>query len=159
MKEDVSTADLTIECGKEIFRVHKVVLCSRSPVFRAMMQGDMLEARKGEVIVTDVDPGTFAAMLHYVYTGELKEGLDLNNMIYAADKYDLPGLRELLFLKMKPDDVQDEFIPDLLILADKHQAGQLKKLAVEKIRVNRKILREEGFQKKLANHQHILFDL
>ena len=60
---------------------------------------------------------------------------------------------------MKPEDVQDEFIPDLLILADKHQAGQLKKLAVEKIRVNRKILREEGFQKKLANYQHILFDL
>ena len=119
----------------------------------------MLEARKGEVIVTDVDSGAFAAMLHYVYTGELKEGLDLNNMIYAADKYDLPGLRELLFLKMKPEDVQDEFIPDLLILADKHQAGQLKKLAVEKIRVNRKILREEGFQEKLANHQHILFDL
>ena len=124
-----------------------------------MMQGDMLEARKGEVIVTDVDPGTFAAMLHYVYTGELKEGLDLNNMIYAADKYDLPGLKELLFLKMKPEDVQDKFIPDLLILADKHQAGQLKELAIEKIRANREILGDEEFKKKLANFPHILFDL
>ena len=64
-----------------------------------MLLGDMLEARKGEVIVTDVDSGTFTAMLHYVYTGELKEGQDLNNMIYAADKYDLPGLKELLFLQ------------------------------------------------------------
>ena len=124
-----------------------------------MMQGDMLEARKGEVIVTDVDPGTFAAMLHYVYTGELKEGLDLNSMIYAADKYDLPGLKELLFLKMKPEDVQDKFIPDLLILADKHQAGQLKELAMEKIRANREILGDEEFKRRLANSPHILFDL
>ena len=108
-----------------------------------MLLGDMLEARKGEVIVRDMNSGTFAAMLHYLYTGELKEGLDLNNMMYAADKYDLPGLKDLLFLKMKSEDIQDKFIPDLLILADKHQAGQLKKLAMEKIRANRKILREE----------------
>ena len=124
-----------------------------------MLLGDMLEARKGEVIVRDVNSGTFAAMLHYVYTGELKEGLDLFNMMYAADKYDLPGLKDLLFLKMKSEDIQDKFIPDLLILAEKHQAGQLKKLAMEKIRANRKILGEENFQRKLANFQHILYDL
>ena len=124
-----------------------------------MLLGDMLEARQGEVIVTDVDSGAFAAMLHYVYTGELKEGQDLNNMIYAADKYDLPGLKDLLFLKMKAEDVQEEFIPDLLILADKHQAGHLKKLAVEKIRANRRILEEKSFQKKLGNSPRILFEL
>ena len=124
-----------------------------------MLLGDMLEARKGEVIVRDMNSGTFAAMLHYVYTGELKEGLDLFNMMYAADKYDLPGLKDLLFLKMKSEDIQEKFIPDLLILAEKHQAGQLKKLAMEKIRANRKILREENFQRKLANFQHILYDL
>ena len=124
-----------------------------------MLLGDMLEARKGEVIVRDMNSGTFAAMLHYLYTGELKEGLDLNNMMYAADKYDLPGLKALLFLKMKSEDIQEKFIPDLLILAEKYQAGQLKKLAMEKIRANRKILREENFQRKLANFQHILYDL
>ena len=29
MKEDVTSADLIIKCGNEIFRAHKVVLCSR----------------------------------------------------------------------------------------------------------------------------------
>ena len=119
----------------------------------------MLEAREGKVNVKDVESGTFATMLHYVYTGELKEGLDLNSMIYAADKYDLPGLKELLFLKMKPEDVQEEFIPDLLIIADKHQAGQVKELVMEKIRANRKMLGDENFKRKLANAPHILFDL
>ena len=124
-----------------------------------MFQGDTMEARQGNVTVTDVDSRTLAAVLHYVYTGELKEGLDLNNMIYAADKYDLPGLRDLLFLKMKSEDIQEEFIPDLLIIADKYQAGPLKKLALEKIRANRKILRKKDFQRKLANFQHIVFDI
>ena len=124
-----------------------------------MLQGDMMEARKGEVTVTDVDPGTFAAVLTYVYTGELEEGQDLNNMIYAADKYDLPGLKELLFLKIKSEDITEEFIPDLLIIADKYEAGQLKKLAIEKIRANRKIVEGKKFQRKLANSPHILFDL
>ena len=79
-------------------------------MFRAMFQGHMLEATRGEVTVTDVDPGTFAAMLNYVYTGELQVGLDidLNNMINAAEKYDLPGLKDLLFLKMKFEDIQQE---------------------------------------------------
>ena len=124
-----------------------------------MFQGDTMEARQGNVTVTDVDSRTLAAVLHYVYTGELKEGLDLNNMIYAADKYDLRGLKELLFLKMKSEDIQEEFIPDLLIIADKYQAGPLKKLALEKIRANRKILRKKDFQRKLANFQHIVFDI
>ena len=120
-----------------------------------MLQGSMLEAREGEVTVTDVDPGTFAAVLHYIYTGELDDDqdLDINKMIYAAEKYDLDGLKELLFLKMKSGDIQEEFIPDLLIIADKYQAEPLKKLALEKIRANRKILR------KLNNFPHILFDI
>ena len=126
-----------------------------------MIQGDMLEARQSEVTVTDVDCATFAAMLHYIYTNALEDGqdIDVNKMIYAAEKYDVGGLKDLLILKMKSEDIQDEFIPDLLILADKYQAGQLKELALEKIRANRKILREAEFQRKLANFPHILFDI
>ena len=121
----------------------------------------MLEAREGEVTVTDVDPGTFAAVLHYIYTGELddEKDLDINKMIYAAEKYDLDGLKELLFLKMKSEDIQEEFIPDLLILADKYQASQIKKLALEKIRANRNVLEDLEFQKRMINSPHILFAL
>ena len=126
-----------------------------------MLQGSMLEAREGEVTVTDVDPGTFAAVLHYIYTGELddEKDLDINKMIYAAEKYDLDGLKELLFLKMKSEDIQEEFIPDLLILADKYQASQIKKLALEKIRANRNVLEDLEFQKRMINSPHILFAL
>ena len=126
-----------------------------------MIHGDNLEARESEVTVTDVDPDTFAAMLHYVYTGQLEDGkdLDVNKMIYAAEKYDLAGLKDLLILKMKSEDIQEEFIPDLLILADKYPSRQIKKLALEKIRANRNILEDAEFQRRMINSPNILFSL
>ena len=124
-----------------------------------MIQDDTLEARKGEVTVTDVDSATFAAVLHYVYTNELENSFNCDKMMYAADKYDLAGLKHLLFSKMKSEEIPEGFIPDLLILADMYKASQLKEIALEKIRANRKILKGEEFQRKLANYPHILFDI
>ena len=54
------------------------------------------------------------------------------------------GLKELLFFRMKSENIREEFIPDMLILADRYVPGrQLKELAMEKIRANRKIQKEE----------------
>ena len=104
----------------------------RSPVFKAMIQGDTLEAKRGEISVLDVDPDSFGVMLRYVYTGELGAGagqdLELQHLLNVAEKYHLPGLKELLF-RMKSEDIKEEFIPDMLILADRYQAGQLKEFS------------------------------
>ena len=126
-----------------------------------MIQGDTLEAERGKITVVDVDPDSFGVMLHYVYTGELEAERDLEfqDVLNVADKYDLPGLKQLLYCKMKSEDIKVEFIPDMLILADRFQAGPLKELAMEKIRTDRKILKDEEFRRKLSNVQHILFDI
>ena len=126
-----------------------------------MIQGDMLEARQSEVTVTDVDCATFAAMLHYIYTNVLEDGqdIDVNKMIYAAEKYDVGGLKDLLILKMKSEDIQEEFIPDLLILADKYPSRQIKKLALMKIHANSNILGDAEFQRRMINSPNILFSL
>ena len=39
------SADLTINCDSETFRVHKYFLCSKSPVFSTMLNSDMRNAR------------------------------------------------------------------------------------------------------------------
>ena len=69
------------------------------------------------------------------------------------------GLKELLFFRMKSENIREEFIPDMLILADRFQAGQLKELALKKIRADRKILKDEEFRRKMENIPHILFDI
>ena len=93
------SADLTINCDSETFRVHKYFLCSKSPVFSAMLNSDMREAREGEINIRDMNSDTLSSMIHYIYTGELADGwqgLDIQDVTTAADMYDLPGWIELL---------------------------------------------------------------
>ena len=64
-----------------------------------MLQGDMVEARTGKITIQDIDAGTVELMISYMYTGKLEtdKELNINNMIYAADKYDLSGLKALVY--------------------------------------------------------------
>ena len=92
------SADLTINCDSETFRVHKYFLCSKSPVFSTMLNSDMREAREGEINIRDMNSDTLSSMIHYIYTGELADGwqdLDIQDVTTAADMYDLPGWMEL----------------------------------------------------------------
>ena len=92
------SADLTIICGSDIFRVHKGLLSHRSPVFSAMLNCDMREAREGEINIRNMNSNTLSSMIHYIYTGELADGwqdLDIQDVTIAADMYDLPGWMEL----------------------------------------------------------------
>ena len=96
------SADLTINCDSETFRVHKYFLCSKSPVFSAMLNSDMREAREGVINIRKMKTDTLSSMIHYIYTGELADGwqdLDIQDVTTAADMYDLPGWMELFSSK------------------------------------------------------------
>ena len=62
------SADLTIICGPETFRIHKYFFCSKSPVFSAMLNINMREARNGEVNFEEMKTSTVSSMIHYIYT-------------------------------------------------------------------------------------------
>ena len=67
-----------------------------------------------------MDEKTVQEMIHYIYTGEFT-GKDLNvqSVAWVADKYDLPGMMDLLCFRMI-EDVEEEYIADMLIAAGKH---------------------------------------
>ncbi len=51
---------------RKLFRAHRYVLVSRSPVFFAMLAGSMQEAQSGGPIeVPDATPGAFGELLRY----------------------------------------------------------------------------------------------
>ena len=84
MKDDATT-DLTIVCMTKSFRVHKAILCARSPVWRAII---MDKRRRGEQINVSTDEVTLGSIITYMYTGELPDthDFDVEKMIYAANK-------------------------------------------------------------------------
>ena len=84
------SADLTINCDSETFRVHKYFLCSKSPVFSTMLNSDMREAREGEININTMNSNILSSMIQY--NGELADGwpdLDIQDVTIAADMYDL----------------------------------------------------------------------
>ena len=127
-----------------------------------MIFTDMKEAKKGEVYIEDVDEGTLAAMINFIYTGDLPgDNLNVQMVANMADKYEMPAFMDMLCFKMKSEDIRSEFIADLLIAADRHDSKDLKNVALDKIRTNKEIINDKGFRKKLQNaeNKNILFDL
>ena len=123
------------------------------------MLSDMEEGRKGEMYIPDMDEKTLDTLIKYVYTDQLEmaEDQDLKTMIHAADMYDLPRLVTLVCKGMRRMDIKGKTIADLLILAHKHGKEELRELAVERIKANREICKEEGFKERMEGAPAIIW--
>jgi hypothetical protein len=70
------------------------VLAASSPVFAAMFNSGMLEAKNDHVQIEDVEGDVMKAMLRFMYTGTAPgiEGI-ADQLLAAADKYQLERLK------------------------------------------------------------------
>ena len=137
---------------------------ARSPVLRAMILGDMKEAKMSEVFIEDIDAETLAMMISFIYTGDFEVGddTDVQMVARAADKYDVKGFLDLLCFKMKTiGNIKNEFIADMLISAERHNSKELRAVAMDKLRANKNIIKEAGFRKRMKETQNmdLLFDI
>lgn len=64
---DSKYSDLTIICDGRHFRVHKVIVCTASPVLAAACDHDMREARTGILEHKEFDAATVERMISYIY--------------------------------------------------------------------------------------------
>ena len=73
--------------GRAELACHTNILAARSPVFRAMFKHDTAEARNKVVEMTDIEPEVAQEMLHYIYTGNIRDTGKEAELLAAADKY------------------------------------------------------------------------
>ena len=156
------SADLTVSCESESFKVHKYFLCSKSSVFRAQLQR---WEREGEIKIKDMNSDTVRSMFHFIYTGELDEDwieLDIQDMARAADMYDLPGWPQLICSKLRTEEMSAEMVAELIIVGSRYQhsaAKELTMVARDKIRQRRDIIHEPAFREKMREEDHdVLLD-
>ena len=122
----------------------------------------MEEASKGEILVADVGEGTLATVLNFIYTGELELGdnPDILELTRAGDKYLLSGFVDHLGLHLQKKELPGEMIADLLITANLHGIEILRKIALDKVRVNKQIFNDPGFRKVMKEADpSIMMDL
>jgi len=161
--EGDSSADLTITCGSARFRVHRYILGYRSPVFRAMLDSPMREAREGEITIHHMNPTTLSSMIHYMYTGELVsdwQDLDILDMVMAADMYDLPGWVKLLdywTIVGQSTKGTGEIVADLIIASSRHEKFKhLQTEAISLLSIHSHLTSDEGFVEKLGQHDPLV---
>ncbi|KFM75636.1 Protein roadkill, partial [Stegodyphus mimosarum] len=124
--------DVSVRVKDKEFPVHKVILITRSPVFRGMFSHEMAEEKTNVIEISDIDPDVIEIMLHYIYSGQLKNVNMLNalELYSASDKYQLLDMKAKCCTYISVSMTADN-VCDVLILADMHSDNTLK-LAAKK---------------------------
>ncbi|CAL1404528.1 unnamed protein product [Linum trigynum] len=158
--ETMEGSDVTFNVAGEKFEAHKLVLAARSPLFRSKFFDCAEESE--EIVITDLEPDVFKAILHFIYRDTLTE--DVGNtassssslssisesltakLLAAADRYGLDRLR-LMCESHLCKDISVASVARILALADSHHATELKavclKFAAENLAA---VMRSDGFE-------------
>nr|CAD2135777.1 unnamed protein product [Meloidogyne enterolobii] len=95
---DRTLTDFVIKIGDVKINVHRCILAQNSSVFLTMFeQTDMIEAKNGELEITDSSPECFQALIEYFYLGQISSSILENNVddLYAiAHKYEVHTLMD-----------------------------------------------------------------
>ncbi|XP_065209106.1 speckle-type POZ protein-like [Planococcus citri] len=133
---DEDFSDVTISVKGKNYPAHKLILAARSSVFKAMFKNNMQESQTNHITITDMEQETFEEMLRYIYTGKMPNLEEWAfELLPAADKYDLKELKnacERLLLT----EISAENVGKVLVLADMHNADELKAHALLFIKEN-----------------------
>ena len=106
------------------------------------------------------------SLIHFIYTGELAEGLedlDIEDMARAADSYDLSGWMELFCSALgEKDEVSGEMVAEMIIVGSRYQHSAAKEFTVvarDKIKQRKDIINDPAFREKMRGEDHdVLLD-
>ncbi|GFY65538.1 TD and POZ domain-containing protein 3 [Trichonephila inaurata madagascariensis] len=114
-----SFADVVLKCESFTINAHKCILSARSPVFSTMFKNEMRESQENVVEISDLDILTLRTMLIYIYTGNVDDLSMSNtqNLLYAAVKYQLMGLKKMCIAHLKST-VSNQNVLNVLVLGD-----------------------------------------
>ncbi|OXU31355.1 hypothetical protein TSAR_002096 [Trichomalopsis sarcophagae] len=123
-------SDVTVVVGDKEFPAHKNILSARCRVFAAMFDHDMKENKENVVKFDKEDPVIMAEVLHFIYTGNVRNvGKLATDLLAAADRYHLDALRfmceETLIAKLSLENVGE-----ILKLVDRYETTRLHKSAM-----------------------------
>ncbi|TVU09217.1 hypothetical protein EJB05_42665, partial [Eragrostis curvula] len=116
--------DVAFRVDGETIRAHRLVLATRSPVFKAELFGQMAESTASTIEIEDMSADTFKSMLFYMYHSVLPAAaaasadetdddalgiVELQRLFVAADRYGFDPLKQtcedLLYAGVSSDTV------------------------------------------------------
>ncbi|KAL9368540.1 hypothetical protein Peur_039739 [Populus x canadensis] len=144
--DNMEGSDVIFNVAGEKFHAHKLVLSARSPFFRSKFFDDGVEEDEQEIVISDLEPVVFKAMLHFIYRDTLTEDVDMatsssspvcsvsetltTKLLAAADRYGLDRLR-LVCESHLCKDISVNSVSSILALADCHHATELRAVCLK----------------------------
>ncbi|CAL5007542.1 unnamed protein product [Urochloa decumbens] len=131
--------DVTFSVHGVNFTAHKMVLATRSPVFCAEFYGPMREEGTEPIVVEDIQPDVFRALLHFIYNDSLPPFDDLQaddysemirHLLVAADRYNMERLK-LMCQSILCESLHVQTVATTMALADQHHCDMLKDACIE----------------------------
>ena len=142
-----------------VIYAHKIIVGARSPVFAAMFKRELKD--KSEMEIRDMKPVVFNKLLHFIYTNECDVGGYTEELLIAADRYDVKDLKELCEEELKTNLTVDNAVR-LLMLSDECQAKMLKNTTIQFISCDEKeffLKNESLFDVLKQSAPHLLVDI
>eukprot|EP00747_Dinoflagellata_sp_TGD_P167689 gnl/TRDRNA2_/TRDRNA2_192555_c0_seq1.p1 gnl/TRDRNA2_/TRDRNA2_192555_c0~~gnl/TRDRNA2_/TRDRNA2_192555_c0_seq1.p1 ORF type:complete len:350 (+),score=73.28 gnl/TRDRNA2_/TRDRNA2_192555_c0_seq1:79-1128(+) len=156
-------SDIEVICtdrGGRVFRAHRLILAARSPVFRAMFLTGMRERRAGKVFIEDVTEEAVKCMLDFAYKDrcpDLEED-NIFDVLKLADKYDMPGLRDLC-LDFMAQNARSDNVVNFIAAADSYNLVDFKHTLLSSLVDNSPALHECVLGPGLDAHPELMKQL
>ncbi|KAF8667328.1 hypothetical protein HU200_053003 [Digitaria exilis] len=138
--ESEEGADVKFIVQGENFPAHKIVVATRSPVFKAQLYGPVGEGNRECITIEDMQAPVFKALLHFIYTDSLPAMEDIGSsdkemmkhLLVAADRYAMERLK-LICEGILCGSLDVETVATTLCLADQHNCRKLKDACIDYI--------------------------
>ncbi|KAI8771838.1 kelch-like protein 24 [Biomphalaria glabrata] len=96
MRLDSNYSDVTIIIDDIQFPCHKVILAAGSPYFKSMFASGMLESKKKDIEMKQIDPFVFGLVLLFIYTGNVEISANtVHELFIQAQLFQINQLVEL----------------------------------------------------------------
>lgn len=160
MLSDVKFSDLTVISaeGKKLY-LHKSILASRSPVFAAVFEHDMIENQKNVINIEDIEYAVLSEVFRFIYSGKVHEiSSRLFDILRAADKYAIEGLKILCEETMLYE-IKLENAINYLIEADKYNCSNVNKIIDFIVSAASDIVQRPEFEALCTSHPKFTYEI
>ncbi|UYV69894.1 SPOPL [Cordylochernes scorpioides] len=152
-------SDVVLMASHHRILAHKNILAVRCPQFDLLFEQQM-EKKQNIISIDGLTPEVLEEILRFIYAGE-SPNLDnmADRLLPAADKYGLERLKVMCEVHLASN-LTLEKAADVLILADKHNADQLKTETINFIvKHSKNVLEIEEWLTKLHQRPHLFSKL
>ncbi|KAK4478006.1 hypothetical protein RD792_017271 [Penstemon davidsonii] len=129
-------SDVSFEVEGETFYAHKLILSTRSPVFKAQFYGPLKEENTRLIKIDEMQAPVFKALLHFIYCDVIPDDsrcVDTTmtqHLLVAADRYGIEKLRSLCEVRLC-ENIGIDTVASSLALAEQHGCIQLRSTSLE----------------------------